>query len=145
MKRTKYNAKKVVLDNISFDSEAEAKYYATLKYLQAQGKVYGFELQPEIVLIPSFKLPCGTTQRAITYTPDFKVIYADGSVELIDVKGFSPEVGNLKRKMYNALQTGTPLRWVSANKKYGDEYGFIDYDDLVKKRREAKRNGDRRT
>ena len=56
-------------------------------------------MQPKFELLPGFKKN-GRTFRAITYTADFKVTYADGHVEIIDVKGIKTEVFKLKRKIF---------------------------------------------
>lgn len=53
--RSKYNAKKVVIDNIKFDSKAEAAYYQQLKLLKLTGEVTSFDLQPEFTLQDSFR------------------------------------------------------------------------------------------
>lgn len=84
--RSKYNAKKVVIDNIKFDSKAEAAYYQQLKLLKMSGEVVSFDLQPEFILQDSF-VKNGKKYHAIKYRADFLVRYKDGHEELIDVKG----------------------------------------------------------
>jgi len=96
---SKYKNRKVVVDGIEFDSQKEADYYAELKLLQKAGEIKEIELQPKFELLPGFKKN-GRTFRAITYTADFKVTYADGHVEIIDVKGIKTEVFKLKRKIF---------------------------------------------
>lgn len=64
--RSKYNAKKVVIDNIKFDSKAEAAYYQQLKLLKMTGEVVSFDLQPEFILQDSFRKN-GKLYRAIKY------------------------------------------------------------------------------
>ena len=76
---------------------------------------------------------------AITYTVDFVVTYSTGDVVAIDVKGMSTQQGEMRRKMFVYHNQGLPLVWVAKSKKYGDKYGWIDYDELQKKRREAKK------
>lgn len=85
-KKHKYNARKVILDGISFPSQHEADYYATLKLRVRAGEVEKFELQPVFVLQPAYKRN-GKTVRAIKYIADFKVFYPDGRVEIVDTKG----------------------------------------------------------
>lgn len=70
MNRSKYGAKKIVIDGYTFDSKDEGKYYEYLKKLKSQNKILNFELQPKYELQPSFK-KYGKTHRAITYAPDF--------------------------------------------------------------------------
>ncbi|AGR33367.2 DUF1064 domain-containing protein [Listeria monocytogenes] len=97
--RSKYNAKKVVIDNIKFDSKAEAAYYQQLKLLKMTGEVVSFDLQPEFVLQESFRKN-GKLYRAIKYKADFLVLYKDGHEELIDVKGMLTKEFRIKQKLF---------------------------------------------
>lgn len=97
--RSKYNAKKVVIDNVKFDSKAEAAYYEQLKLLKMSGEVVSFDLQPEFILQDSF-VKNGKKYHAIKYRADFLVRYKDGHEELIDVKGMLTNEFILKRKLF---------------------------------------------
>lgn len=97
--RSKYNAKKVVIDDIKFDSKAEAAYYQQLKLLKMTGEVVSFNLQPEFVLQESFRKN-GKLYRAIKYKADFLVLYKDGHEELIDVKGMLTKEFRIKQKLF---------------------------------------------
>ncbi|EMF2334163.1 DUF1064 domain-containing protein [Listeria monocytogenes] len=97
--RSKYKAKKVVIDNIKFDSKAEAAYYQQLKLLKMSGEVVSFDLQPEFILQDSF-VKNGKKYHAIKYRADFLVRYKDGHEELIDVKGMLTNEFILKRKLF---------------------------------------------
>lgn len=97
--RSKYNAKKVVIDNIKFDSKAEAAYYQQLKLLKMSGEVVSFDLQPEFVLQESFRKN-GKLYRAIKYKADFLVRYSDGHEELIDIKGMLTKEFRIKQKLF---------------------------------------------
>ncbi|HDI4517413.1 TPA: DUF1064 domain-containing protein [Listeria monocytogenes] len=97
--RSKYNAKKVVIDDIKFDSKAEAAYYQQLKLLKMTGEVVSFDLQPEFILQDSF-VKNGKKYHAIKYRADFLVRYKDGHEELIDVKGMLTNEFILKRKLF---------------------------------------------
>ncbi|MHC1683716.1 MAG: DUF1064 domain-containing protein [Clostridiaceae bacterium] len=134
----KYNSKKIVIDGITFDSIDEARYYESLKKRKAKGEIENFELQPKYTLIESFK-KYDKTHRATTYTPDFLIYHLDGTEELIDVKGFSTQQGDLRRKLFDSRFPHLKLTWVARNLKYGDDYGFIDYFELKKLRRENKK------
>lgn len=61
---TKYRNKPTVVDNIRFDSLAEAKRYNELKVLQSGGAIVDLQLQPKFHLIVGEELVC-------TYTADF--------------------------------------------------------------------------
>lgn len=137
-KESKYKSKKVKADGYTFDSKDEFLYYESLKKRTINNEIRGFELQPKYILIPAFE-KLGKKYKAITYTPDFRVTHVDGSVELIDVKGYSTQQGELRHKLFNFFYPDLKLTWVSRNLKWGDEYGFIDYFELNKIRRVNKK------
>lgn len=137
MNRSKYGAKKIVIDGITFDSKDEGKYYLYLKELKAKDKILNFERQPKYELQPSFK-KYGKTHRAITYAPDFLIYHLDGSEELIDVKGTETQQGNMRRKMFDYKYPDLKLTWVARSLKYSLT-GWIEYDELKKIRRENKK------
>ena len=100
-KWSKYKNKKVVVDNILFDSKKEANYYTKLKILRDAGKISGLRLQEKFILQPSFKLN-GKTYRAITYVADF-VYKDDKGMHVVDVKSEATrkdKVYRLKKKMF---------------------------------------------
>jgi len=135
---SKYGSKKITVDGITFDSIDEFKYYEYLRKRKAKGEILNFELQPTYTLIEKFK-KYGKTHRAITYTPDFLIYHLDGSLELIDVKGFSTQQGELRRKLFDSLFPDLKLTWVARNLKHGNEDGWIEYGELQRIRRENKR------
>lgn len=94
---SRYGNKKVTVDGVVFDSKMEAEFYALLK---SSPDVVCFELQPRYVLQDSFKKH-GKTVRKIEYVADFKVLYKDKTVEVIDVKGMVTDVFKLKKKMFD--------------------------------------------
>lgn len=123
-KRNKYGAQKTMFRGILFDSKAEADYY---KYLLADKMVKDIQLQPEYTIIEPFKIKCskcdgngqflngrtnrfnkcrtckGSGKRTRTkakYTPDFRVEYVDGLVEVVDIKGSQTEAFRLRRKLW---------------------------------------------
>ena len=97
----KYNAKKVEIDGIVFDSRAEGRFYEHLLDLMHDGVVESFEMQRPYTLLDKFPHPkTGKTIRAIKYVPDFEVIYTDGRVEVVDVKGMQTDVFRMKCKLF---------------------------------------------
>ena len=102
----KYKNKKVMIDNILFDSKKEANYYTYLKMLERAGKIKNLELQKKITLQGSFKLN-GKTIRAITYIADF-VYEDDKGVHVVDTKGYRTEVYKIKKKLF-AKKYGTEI------------------------------------
>lgn len=118
----KYNAKKVTVDGITFDSVAESRYYKYLLGLLNEGVVESFEMQKSYTLLDKFPHPkTGKTIRAIKYVPDFEVIYTDGRVEVVDIKGFMKNpVFLLKAKLF-MFRYQVPLlvvKWDSKTKTF---------------------------
>ena len=109
---SKYNARKTIIDGITFDSKAEANYYTQLKLLQRAGEIVELELQPKFEIIPSFVDPAGKKVRATHYIADFRVKYKDGREEVIDVKGHKTDVYRLKKKLFEQ-RYGIPVKEVS--------------------------------
>ena len=138
IKKHKYNARKTVVDGISFDSKAEAEYYIHLKYLQSINVVRSFYLQPVINILPNFKYD-GKTIRKMDYRLDFKIEYTDGTVEYIDIKGMATTDAKMKLKLARYFNQDKKITWISRSLKYGDDFGWIEFDELQKRRREAKR------
>jgi hypothetical protein len=96
-KRSKYGARKTVLDGIKFDSKAEANYYAALKQRETAGEVYEVDLQPPFALTVNGHL-------VATYRADFQFWDSiERRTRVVDVKGFDTPVSKLKRKMVKAL------------------------------------------
>ena len=94
----KYNNRKTIIDNIKFDSNAEATRYQFLKILLKTGKIEDLELQPKFLLQPSFKKN-GKTIRAINYIADFKYIQ-DKKIVIEDVKGMETKEFKIKKKLF---------------------------------------------
>ena len=123
MKRSKYGAKKVVVDGIRFDSEKEGKRYKTLREMEERGEISDLQMQKEYELLPAIyheetvvkhlktkdkvetKRVCD--QRAVVYKADF--VYNDnilGTEVVEDVKGSKFTITKefkLKEKMMFAL------------------------------------------
>jgi hypothetical protein len=98
-------------NGILFDSKTEAEYY---KHLLKNDFILDIELQPEYQIIKAYKVVCGRckgsgkflnvrtsnlnncrscagkgakTKAGAIYTADFKILFRDGSYEIVDVKG----------------------------------------------------------
>ncbi|MCC0633844.1 MULTISPECIES: DUF1064 domain-containing protein [unclassified Clostridioides] len=134
---SKYNNKKIVIDGIKFDSKDESEYYLYLKEKKENGEIKDFGLQQKFELQPKFKKD-GKSYRAITYTVDFAIYKWDGEVVYIDVKGYSTQQGELRKKLFDYKYQDKKLIWISKSKKYGID-GWIEYSELKKKRKENKK------
>ena len=96
----KYGARKALFGGEWFDSTAERNYYMYLLALKQSGEVVHIERQPQYVLQEAFRNAAGKHQAAIKYKADFRVTYADGRVEVIDVKGVASRDYSLRKKMF---------------------------------------------
>lgn len=92
----KFNAKRVLLDGICFDSKAEANYYAALKLREKANEVTDIELQRWYDLIVNGVL-------VARYRADFT--FYDRLLRnrrIIDVKGVETRDFKMKRKLMKA-------------------------------------------
>jgi hypothetical protein len=131
---SKYKSKKVEVDGHVFDSKIEAKYYEQLKWLQNNKQILFFRLQPRYLLQEAFEKD-GKSYRKIEYIADFEVHHLDGTIEVVDVKGIETEAFKIKRKLFEKKYPHK-LSLITYVKKYG---GWIELDELKKRRREAKK------
>lgn len=115
--RNKYGNKKVVVDNVKFDSIAEAKYYEQLKWLLQAKQIKSFKCQPKFLLQEAFKKN-GETFRKIEYIADFEIHNLDGSIEIVDVKGAETKEFLIKKKLF-LKKYDYPLKIVTLNKTLG--------------------------
>tara|TARA_R100000479_G_scaffold162067_1_gene99985 strand:+ start:27 stop:413 length:387 start_codon:yes stop_codon:yes gene_type:complete len=98
--RSKYGAKKTIVDGKKFDSKWEAERYGQLKAMEKAGFVKKLQLQQTFKLYVNDMLIC-------KYIADF--VYEketpDGDVEEVveDTKGFETQEFKLKKKLMKAL------------------------------------------
>lgn len=140
VERSKYNVKKDksdrTYDGIVFDSVLEMKYYRDVvlpKY--KDGKIKYFELQKPYELQPKFKRN-NKTVLPIKYVADFYIEYADGTIEVIDTKGFPDSVALMKHKMFWYKFPEINYKWLKYVEKFG---GWIEYEEYMIKKRKEKR------
>lgn len=94
-RRSKYGAKKTVVDGIKFDSIAEATRYGVLKVIQAAGLISDLRLQVRYDIAVNGRKVC-------RYVADF--VYIENGKEVVeDVKGMKTPVYNLKKKLMEAV------------------------------------------
>lgn len=137
MARSKYGNKKAIVDDIEFDSELESRYYLHLKQLHKDGVVKSFEMQKQYVLLDAYVMD-GKKRQPVKFTPDFVVTYADGTVQVVDIKGSKFAVSRdfpLRKKMFEQRYQ-VPLHVIGYSKIDG---GWIDLDDLDKARQSRKK------
>lgn len=130
-------AKTCTVDGIEFASETEGHFYCYLKRKKERGEITEIHPQPVYILQPSC-LRFGRKYQPIRYIADFLVTYPDGHQVVFDVKGYSMEDADLKRKIFAFQHPELELKWVAASKKYS-ETGWIDYDELKRCRAAARK------
>lgn len=108
---TKYKAKKIELDGITFDSKKEAKRYADLKLFERAGEIKDLQRQVKYILIPAQKEPDRkgpkggiirgkVIERECAYIADFVYqITVTGETIVEDTKGFRTAEYRIKKKM----------------------------------------------
>ena len=100
-KRSKYNARKTVVDGVRFDSAKEARRWSELKLLEKAGKIHMLTLQMPFPLFA--KTPSGAMVPVGTYRCDFDYIDAvTGQRVTEDVKGMKTAIYRLKKKIVEA-------------------------------------------
>lgn len=109
--RSKYGAKKITQNGITFDSKREAKRYGELLLLERAGAITELQRQVEFVLIPAQREPDTIGKRGgvikgkviehkCSYVADFVYHNAeDGKLVVEDTKGFRTKDYVIKRKL----------------------------------------------
>ncbi len=82
---SKYRARKVEVDGLGFDSQAEASRYAELLLLAQAGEIADLRVHPRWTLQPGFRRPDGRAVRPITFEADFAYVEG-GQLVVEDVK-----------------------------------------------------------
>jgi len=113
--KNKYNAKKVTICGIDFDSKKEGMRYLLLKDMERQGEIHDLRLQVPFELLPPIyreetvqlktktKTVTKLVQRAVHYVADFVYTDRQGIQHVEDTKGLRLPDYILKKKMMLAL------------------------------------------
>ncbi|MGF7535657.1 DUF1064 domain-containing protein [Bacillus mexicanus] len=132
---SKYNAKKIEINDIKFDSMLESDYYLHLLDEKKKGNILDFEIKPSFILQPSFKKN-NKTFTQIKYIADFKVISLSGEEIIVDTKGVITPDFKIKLKLFEYHYPNLSLKVVKYVEAYG---GWIEYNDwLVEKNKRKK-------
>lgn len=94
---TKYNATKVTVDGITFDSRKEANRYCELKLLERGHAISNLELQKKFVLIPA------------QYAPDEQITLKSGKVKTVKGKCLERECAYYCDFCYTLNETGETI------------------------------------
>ena len=98
---SKYGARKVTIDGITFDSMREAQRWCELRLLQRGKVISDLQRQVKFELLPAQYGECGkVVERAVTYIADFVYIENKTGKKIVeDAKGMRTKEYILKRKM----------------------------------------------
>ena len=99
----KYRNKRTTYNGTVYDSKREAEYRKRLDLMTASSlpdnqRVVKVEEQVRFPIVVNGEKIC-------TYVLDFRVTYADGHVEHVDVKGVRTQVYKLKKKLVRAVHS----------------------------------------
>lgn len=108
-KRPKYNAHKVTIDGITFDSMKEARRWKQLSELERNGVISDLQRQVRYELVPEQREPDTVgprggkrrgrvLEKAAYYIADF-TYHEKGRFVVEDVKGIRTDLYRLKRKI----------------------------------------------
>ena len=131
--KARYSTYKPIVDNITFDSLMEAKYYIYLQEKKKTGVIQSFERQVTYELQPKFKKN-GKSYRPITYIADFVVDYGD-STSVIDTKGKETTEFKLKKKLF---EYKFPELHLSIIQYYPETDSWLELDEIKKLARKSK-------
>ena len=74
------------MSGLKFDSRGEYEYYVgTVAPKVGRGEIVKWEAHPCFLLFPAGEYN-GVKLRSVQYTADFRLTYADGTVEIVEVK-----------------------------------------------------------
>lgn len=112
-KRNKYNAHKITVDGLTFDSKKEYLRWADLTRLQAAGVIQDLQRQVKFVLQESFVDGEGKRCREISYTADYTYT-EDGRTVIEDCKS-----------VITAKSESFRVRWRMLLSKFKDDSSVI--------------------
>ncbi len=123
-------------NNIVYDSILEMRFYKEWLIPKIEsGEIIDCQKQVKYELQPKFEYQNKTIQP-IFYVADFVCKYIDGSICVIDTKGYADAVAILKKKMFKYKYPNLNYIWMSYSVKDG---GWVLYDDLKKARSQRKK------
>lgn len=126
--------KKVVIDDIKFDSQMEADYYLLLKERLNKGEIKNLKIHPRYELQPKYTNAEGKKVEAIYYEADFEYNEKGKlNIVVVDVKGMITDDFALKWKMFDyKFGNGNFLYSSLQVLKYSKATGWVNYEDYKK-------------
>lgn len=105
-KRNKFNAQKVELDGMTFDSKKEYRRYIELKAMQQRGEITRLEHHTKFELAPKTKLEGEKRAKpALRYFADFTYFNAVGQYIVEDVKSEATRKKDSYRNKKHLMKT----------------------------------------
>ena len=105
-KRNKFNAQKVELDGMNFDSKKEHKRYIELKAMQQRGEIFGLEHHTKFELAPKTRLEGEKRSKpALRYFADFTYYIITGQYIVEDVKSEATRKKDSYRNKKHLMKT----------------------------------------
>jgi len=101
-KKSKYGNRKVVVDDVLFDSKREASRYQKLKLMGLAGEISGLRLQVRFELAPAVVIN-GRKKPALRYYADFVYLDKSGGVVVEDAKGHRDGIYKIKRHLMKSV------------------------------------------
>lgn len=98
-KGSKYHARKVTVNGITFDSKHEAERYLILHSMERRGEITDLKLQVPYILIPAQRVDGKVVERSCRYVADFVYRDAAGNQIVEDAKGVRTPEYVIKRKL----------------------------------------------
>ena len=95
---SKYHAKKVTHNGITFDSKKEYRRFCELSLLERAGTITDLQRQVKYELIPSQRIDGKVVERPVHYVADFQY-RQDGKTVVEDTKGMKTRDYTIKRKL----------------------------------------------
>ena len=102
IKQAKYKNEKTMYSGDVYDSKLEADYAEYLDWMIRLGQVKEAERQYRLDLVVF-------GSKIASYKIDFKVFHTDGTIELVEVKGFETKDWKMKWKLTQALHKAGEL------------------------------------
>ena len=104
--RNKFNAQKVELNGMTFDSKKEHKRYIELKAMQQRGEIFGLEHHTKFELAPKIKLEGEKRAKpALRYFADFTYYNDVGQYIVEDVKSEATRKKDSYRNKKHLMKT----------------------------------------
>lgn len=136
MRKSKYNAKKVLYNDILFDSKTEMEYYRDYVLpLMATGEIIKCDRQQRWELQPPFEY-MGKKERAIKYISDFDLTFKSGRFLVVDIKGMVKPMDSLKKKLFEYRYPDIEIQFIGKSIIDG---GFVPIDLIKKERKKRKK------